>query len=122
MFYTTNYFINFVFKDFISIFRMFKKFNRQRRIQYSEESFAKGIKPGVSVTQGQVIGTLTISSDGKVLDTVSLLSSETIERNVLKWLFFTVIEFTQSFFKKGFYVDEQLQIHQNYDGRKWYGS
>ena len=44
------------------------------------------------VEKGQVIGTLTITGDGKVLDTVQLLSAETLERNTLKWLFFTVIE------------------------------
>ena len=44
------------------------------------------------VEKGQAIGTLTITDDGKVVDTIQLLSAETIERNTLKWLFFTVIE------------------------------
>ncbi len=44
------------------------------------------------VTQGQVIGTLTIMNGTDVMDTVDLLASETVERNWLKWLLFTVIE------------------------------
>ena len=65
-------------------------------IQYDfvidEELVNKKGSINAPVEKGQVIGTLTITGDGKVLDTVQLLASETIERNTLKWLFFTVIE------------------------------
>ena len=44
------------------------------------------------VEQGQVIGTLSIYNGAELLDTVNLLAGETVERNTLKWLFFTVIE------------------------------
>ena len=65
-------------------------------IQYDfvidEELVNKKGSINAPVEKGQVIGTLTITGNGKVLDTVQLLASETIERNTLKWLFFTVIE------------------------------
>ena len=44
------------------------------------------------VEQGQVIGTLKIMNGAEELDTINLLAGETVERNTLKWLFFTVIE------------------------------
>ena len=44
------------------------------------------------VTEGQVIGTLKIMNGAEELDCINLLASETVERNTLKWLFFTVIE------------------------------
>ena len=44
------------------------------------------------VEKGQVIGTLKIMNGTKELDSVQLLASETVERNWIKWLFFTVVE------------------------------
>lgn len=44
------------------------------------------------VEQGQVIGTLKVMNGTEELDSISLLAGETVERNLLKWLFFTVIE------------------------------
>ena len=44
------------------------------------------------VEKGQVIGTLKIMNGTKELDSVQLLAGETVERNTLKWLLFTVIE------------------------------
>lgn len=44
------------------------------------------------VTAGQVIGTLQVMNGAEELDTIPLLASETVERNLLKWLFFSIVE------------------------------